>query len=292
MRLHIDSDLGDDPDDACALVMTLGWPGVEVCGVTTVDDADGRRADLVRELLVMLGATHVPVASGGPTPGAAIDLLTESIEAGARLVAVGPYTNLAHVERSLPGALDGVPVFTMGGWVDALPDGYPPWDPSRDRNVQHDVDAALTVFGSRADLTFVPCAAAVTATLRTADLARLSAAGATGSLLARQSVEHGEDNGYRELAARHAALPADLVNFHWDPVTCAVAVGWPGATLTEMDLRPVLDQGVLRFERQSEGRRTRVVTAVDGATFSGRWLDAIEAAEHRMPTGDAGTTRP
>ena len=75
-------------------------------------------------------------------------------------------------------------------------------------------------------------------------------------------------------------------------MTCAVAVGWPGATLTEMDLRPVLDQGVLRFERQSEGRRTRVVTAVDGATFSGRWLDAIEAAEHRMPTGDAGTTRP
>ena len=47
MRLHIDSDLGDDPDDACALVMTLGWPGVEVSGITTVDDHDGRRADLV-----------------------------------------------------------------------------------------------------------------------------------------------------------------------------------------------------------------------------------------------------
>jgi inosine-uridine nucleoside N-ribohydrolase len=292
MRLHIDSDLGDDPDDACALVMLLGWPGVEVSGVTTVDDPDGRRADLVRELLAMLGATHVPVASGGPTPRAAADLLTESIEAGARLVAIGPYTNLAHVERSRPGALTDVPVFTMGGWVDALPDGYPSWGPARDRNVQHDVDAALAVFGSRADLTFVPCAAAVTATLRTADLARLSAAGPSGSLLARQSVGHGEDNGYRELASRHASLPADLVNFHWDPVTCAVAAGWPGATVKEMNLRPVLDQGVLRFERHAEGRRTRVVTAVDGAAFRDRWLDAIEAAERRMPTGGAGTTRP
>ncbi|HJR38974.1 MAG TPA: nucleoside hydrolase [Nocardioidaceae bacterium] len=292
MRLHIDSDLGDDPDDACALVMTLGWPGVEVSGITTVDDPDGRRADLVRELLAMLGATDVPVASGGSTPRAAADLLTESIEAGARLVAIGPYTNLAHLERSLPGALTDVPVVTMGGWVDALPDGYPSWGPARDRNAQHDVDAALTLFGSHADLTFVPCAAAVTATLRTADLARLSAAGPCGSLLARQSVGHGEENGYRELASRHAALPADLVNFHWDPVTCAVAAGWPGATVTEMDLRPVLDQEVLRFERHPEGRRTRVVTAVDGAAFRHRWLDAIEAAERRMPTDGAGTTRP
>ena len=32
-----------------------------------------------------------------------------------------------------------------------------------------------------------------------------------------------------QLAAAHAGLPDDLVNFHWDPLTAAIATGW-GAT--------------------------------------------------------------
>jgi inosine-uridine nucleoside N-ribohydrolase len=36
MRLHVDTDFAGDPDDACALAMVLGWPGVELVGVTTV----------------------------------------------------------------------------------------------------------------------------------------------------------------------------------------------------------------------------------------------------------------
>jgi hypothetical protein len=31
-----------------------------------------------------------------------------------------------------------------------------------------------------------------------------------------------------ELGREHAALPDDLVNFHYDPVACAVALRWPG----------------------------------------------------------------
>ena len=33
MRIHLDTDLGGDPDDACALAMLLGWPGVELVGI-------------------------------------------------------------------------------------------------------------------------------------------------------------------------------------------------------------------------------------------------------------------
>ncbi|GAA2844417.1 hypothetical protein GCM10020220_037130 [Nonomuraea rubra] len=50
MRLHLDTDLGGDPDDVCALAMVLGWPGVEIVGVTTTGDPDGRRAGLRRAL--------------------------------------------------------------------------------------------------------------------------------------------------------------------------------------------------------------------------------------------------
>ena len=44
-----------------------------------------------------------------------------------------------------------------------------------------------------------------------------------------------------ELGRVHAGLPDDLLNFHYDPVACAVALGWPGAAVEELRLRPVLD---------------------------------------------------
>ena len=322
MRLHVDTDFAGDPDDACALVMVLGWPGVELTGVTTTADPDGRRAGYARHLLSLLGAADVPVAAGAGRssttgrpmgalpehrrywgdapqpaaapqhPSAALELIMRSIDQGARIAAIGPYTNLGLLEQTQPGALDGVEVYTMGGWVDPLPAGFPDWGPSRDWNVQCDTDAALTLFGGRADLTFVPCAAAVTAALRTTDLPRLSASGPVGSLLARQSSSYGGERGYAELAARHAAPPVDLVNFHWDPVTCAVALGWSHVTTSEMLLRPVLDDGVLRFERHADGRRTRVITAVDGENFTETWLTSVEAAQRRMPSRSTGTAAP
>src|SRR5436189_172857 len=43
MRVHLDTDFGGDPDDACALAMLLGWPDVELVGITTTTDRGGRR---------------------------------------------------------------------------------------------------------------------------------------------------------------------------------------------------------------------------------------------------------
>lgn len=47
-RLHLDTDLGGEIDDLCALAMLLGWPGVELLAVTTVADDRGRRAGVAR----------------------------------------------------------------------------------------------------------------------------------------------------------------------------------------------------------------------------------------------------
>ena len=58
MRIHLDTDLGGDTDDACALAMWLGWAGVEITGITTVADPRGRRAGYVAHVCTSQVATR------------------------------------------------------------------------------------------------------------------------------------------------------------------------------------------------------------------------------------------
>jgi inosine-uridine nucleoside N-ribohydrolase len=305
MRIHLDTDLGGDPDDACALAMLLGWPGVELVGITTTLDRGGRRAAYVAHCLALAGRDDIPVAAGSEVslttlrpadpfiddpywprhlvprpspPGAALDLLTHSIAAGATIVGIGPYTNLALLEVARPGSLGGVPVVVMGGWLQPPGPGLPPWGPELDFNVQWDTRAAEIV-AATANLTLVPLAATLKAPLRAADLPRLRAAGPLGTLLAQQSEAYARDTGKGELGRTYAGLPDDLVNLHWDPVTCAVALGWTGAVVEEMHLQAIVENEVLRFQPHPEGRATRVVVEVDGARFTQTWLTAVEATQ-------------
>jgi hypothetical protein len=80
-----------------------------------------------------------------------------------------------------------------------------------------------------------------------------------------------------DLARGHSGLPDDLVNFHWDPVTAAVAVGWGGARVAERVLATVVDDGVVRFVDDAAGRSTTVVVAVDGDAFGEVFLARVEA---------------
>lgn len=58
------------------------------------------------------------------------------------------------------------------------------------------------------------------------------------------------------------------MNFHYDPVACAVAVGWTGAVIRELRLQPVMDGEVLRFQPDQDGRLIRVVLDLDGPSFT------------------------
>lgn len=305
MRVHLDTDFAGDPDDACALAMLLGWPDVEIVGITTVADPDGSRAGYVRTLLDLAGRNGIPIASGAgtsitdgrtmgdlpdhdrywdgqpraePPGGDAQQLLRTSVDTGATLLAIGPATNFARLETERPGALSGVSVVMMGGWVDPPPEGFPPWGPERDWNVQCDT-RAVEIVAAAAQLTLVPLAVTVQTHLRAQDLPRLRAAGPLGALLARQARAYGEDRRRAELAAAHPRLPDDLLNFHHDPLACAVALGWPGVRYEQLRLEPVLEDGGLRFARSDGGRMTTVAVQVDGTGFAERWLEAIEAAQ-------------
>ena len=66
-RIHLDTDIGGDMDDLCALAMLLKLPDVELTGVTTVAEEQGRRAGYVRYLLDLLGRGDIPFAAGADT---------------------------------------------------------------------------------------------------------------------------------------------------------------------------------------------------------------------------------
>jgi purine nucleosidase len=146
-----------------------------------------------------------------------------------------------------------------------------------DFNVQWDTRAAEVV-AATARLTLVTLPATLTAHLGRADLPRLRAAGPLGQLLARQCEAHGQAYQMEELGREHTGLPDDLLNFQYDPVACAVALGWSGATVEDMRLRAALQDDVLFFEPHSQGRPTRVVLNVDGDAFRETWLSAVEVA--------------
>jgi purine nucleosidase len=306
VRIHLDTDLGGDTDDACALAMLLGWPEVEITGITTVADPGGRRAAYVAHLLRLAGRDYIPLAAGAEVsattlggadpvdderhwpasvtprparPGAALDLLERSLDAGATLVAIGPYTNLALLEISRIGSLRRQPVVVMGGWVEPPAPGLPRWGPEMDFNVQWDTRAAEVV-AATARLTMVTLPATLNAHLRRTDLPRLRAAGPLGQLLAQQSEAHAETYQMGKLGRANTGLPDDLLNFQYDPVACAVALGWSGATVEDIRVRPLRMDDVLSFQPHPDGRSTRVVLDVDGAAFRETWLSAVEAAGH------------
>ncbi|MBS0395641.1 MAG: nucleoside hydrolase [Proteobacteria bacterium] len=124
----IDTDVGDDIDDAFALVLALSDPRLEVVGITTAWGDTHARTLLVRRLLAAMGRTEVAVAEGaptanpvpftqrryaegaadrGPAPDAVEFLRAQSARRPGELtlIALAPLTNLAALEAREPGAL-------------------------------------------------------------------------------------------------------------------------------------------------------------------------------------------
>ena len=166
MKIHLDTDIGGDIDDLCALAMLLRWPGdIQITGITTVAEANGRRAGYVGYILALEGKHNIPIASGAevsegyfrcseldyseekrywpvPIPNMpnqvdeAILLLKNSIEQGAIIVAIGPFTNLYLLELRHPGILREANLFLMGGYIYPIRAGFPQWGANMDWNIQ------------------------------------------------------------------------------------------------------------------------------------------------------------
>jgi purine nucleosidase len=69
IKVHLDTDLGGDIDDLCALAMLLRWPDIVLTGITVVGDTDGIRTGYTRHALALEGRTEIPVAAGPDASG-------------------------------------------------------------------------------------------------------------------------------------------------------------------------------------------------------------------------------
>lgn len=303
-KLHLDTDLGGDIDDLCALAMVLNWPDAELLAVTTVADDQGKRAGYTRYALKLAGREDIPVAAGAdvsldcyrwrpgfpdecrywpePVPCAptsidqALDLLEHSIQQGAVVAAIGPYTNLALLEARSPGILRKARLYLMGGYVFPPRRGFPAWDDTMDYNVQVGVHSAQQVIHASRP-TLVPISVTIETWLRRASLPTLKVSGPLAQLLARQAEAYAQDEN---VAARYGktceSLPDDIINFQHDPLTCAIALGWnEGVQIDELCLKSEIEDGWLCQSIDNSGRPIEVVTRVNGAGFSDFWLSTV-----------------
>jgi inosine-uridine nucleoside N-ribohydrolase len=302
--IHLDTDLGGDIDDLCALALLLRWPGgVRLSGVTTVAELGGRRAGFTRHVLDLAGRAEVPVAAGAdqsggyypyelglhperywpepvaPAPGPveeALRLLKRSIEQGAAVVAIGPYTNLYLLEQQHPGILEGARLFLMGGYVYPVRPGFPAWGNETDFNVQIDVRSAGHVL-RHSHPTLIPLSVTVETALRRAYLPALREAGPLGRLIAHQAEEFARDEqNEARFGQTCPGLPADIINFQHDPLACAVALGWEeGIEIEELPLVVEEQDGLLVERVDLAGRPTRVVKKIDAPRFNEMWLRVV-----------------
>ena len=311
MKIHLDTDLGGDIDDLCALAMLINWPGIELSGVTTVAEHQGKRAGYAQYALALADRHNVPIAAGADvslgcyrsTPGLpdearywpeavsskpnpleqALDLLEKSIREGAIIAAVGPYTNLALLEKRSPGILSQARLYLMGGYIFPPRTGYPAWDSGVDFNVQVDAESANLVFAC-SNPTLVPLSVTVETFLRRSYLGRLEQSGSLGQLIARQAEVFAQDLNYEAILGQTCeGLPADTINFQHDPLACAIALGWDeGVVIQEVPVKSAIEDGWMQQKIMPNGKPTRVVSAVDGTAFSDFWLTIVTSKDRRL----------
>jgi purine nucleosidase len=304
-KVHIDTDIGGDIDDLCALAMLLRWPDdIEISGITTVAEIGGKRAGYARYVCALEGRGDIPIAAGAdvsgdfyryppglhpeerywpepaaPAPGPvteAVQLLKRSIEQGATIVAIGPLTNLYLLDNHHPGILEHARLFLMGGYIYPTRPGFPDWGNEDDYNFQVDVKSAKYVL-EHSNPTLITLSVTAETFLRRAYLNELKTSGAPGRLIARQAEAFAIDEKKDiEYGGRCPGLPHDIINFQHDALACAVALGWDdGVEIEEARLVLEEEDGWLTERIDSSGRPARVVTKVDGPRFSEFWLNCV-----------------
>ena len=305
-KIHLDTDLGGDIDDLCALAMLLRWSdALELNGITTVAEANGRRAGYVRYILGLEGRNDIRVASGAdvsqglyrfaelgypqeerywpepikPLPNSlddATDLLKQSIEQGATIIAIGPFTNLYLLDLQYPGILMDANLFLMGGYIYPTRSGFPNWGNDMDWNIQVDVKSAKHVI-ENSNPTLIPLSVTVETALRRAYLDDLREAGALGQLIAQQAEAFAVDEqNEMRIGETCEGLPRDIINFQHDSLACAIALGWnEGIEIEELPLSLEEKDGWLHERIDPAGKSIRVVTKVDGPRFNEFWRNKL-----------------
>jgi len=214
----LDTDIGDDIDDALALALALQSPELDVRAVTTVTDDTEGRSRLAWKELGLYGRHDVALGTGAPEPlldpihtGRApqfsvlteadtlpeprhrgFELIIDTLIASPQkitLVPIGPLTNIALALKGEPRIKDKIErIVLMGGAFNLLTAEY---------NIQRDRIAAEIVFRSGVPITAVGLDVTLQCKLNAADLQRLRDAGNPASQFLVRLIELWQ-NGHPE----------------------------------------------------------------------------------------------
>jgi purine nucleosidase len=180
----IDTDIGDDFDDALAVGLAISSPELKILGITSAWGDTALRARLLDRLLCETGRTDIPVAVGiekhGPGQAAftqsrwaerqpakshpaAVDFLLDQIQqhpGEITLIGIAPFTNLGTaIERDPTTFRKLKRIVIMGGSIHRGyddPEYMPARGPDAEYNIAMDVPAAKAVFNSGVPLYVMP----------------------------------------------------------------------------------------------------------------------------------------
>jgi purine nucleosidase len=183
-KVVIDTDIGDDIDDAFAVALALRSPELQILGVTTTFGDTETRAKLLDRFLGEVGRADIPVAAGVPTPPKAVLTQRRYAEGGhfakssrpdavaflldlirrnpgeITLIAIGPLMNVGAAIDKDPGTFHKLKrIVMMGG---SIRRGYgdvgygTPHGPEPEWNIVNDIPSAQKLFAAGVPLFVMP----------------------------------------------------------------------------------------------------------------------------------------
>lgn len=181
-KVIIDTDIGDDVDDAFAVTLALASPELQVLGITSAWGDTAMRSRMLDRLLCEAGRGDIPVGTGiktaSKTPfsqqvwarageshahGDAVDLLLDRIRKNPgeiTLISIGPLTNIgAAIDRDPATFKKLKRVVLMGGSIRRgydEPGSLPPHKAEAEYNIAMDPGAAQRLFQSGVPIYMMP----------------------------------------------------------------------------------------------------------------------------------------
>jgi len=183
-KVIIDTDIGDDIDDAFAVALALRSPELQILGISTTFGDTETRAKLLDRFLGEVGRAEIPVAAGVPTPPKtaftqrryaegghfakpshpdAVPFLLDLIRRNPgeiTLIAIGPLMNVGAAIDKDPDTFRKLKrVVIMGGSINR---GYGdvgyglPHGPQPEWNILNDIPSAQKLFASGVPLFVMP----------------------------------------------------------------------------------------------------------------------------------------
>src|SRR5216684_1709758 len=183
-KVIIDTDIGDDIDDAFAVALALRSPELQILGITTTFGDTETRAKLLDRFLAEAGRPEIPVAAGAATPCKgtftqrryaennrfakpshpdAVAFLLNQIRRNPgqiTLIAIGPLMNVGAAIDKDPAAFRKLKrVILMGG---SIKRGYgdlgfgPPTPPQPEWNILNDIPSAQKLLAAGVPLFVMP----------------------------------------------------------------------------------------------------------------------------------------